>query len=395
MPSFRLTPLLCAAVLLTCTACAPALPSQSSGSPGESSSPAVSQPAPPEPDTEPIPPEVPAPDESSVPAIFVPSTPAQQPPDLPEKPAPEDTAPVPVPTPEPDTLPPQPPTEEDSEMLPPEGPVPEPSQLEPSPGPYDFSQPVPESAAVESDYFADAAFVGDSRSEGFYLYGVKRGKNLSSSGLSVFNLAQKKNFSCNGTRCTALEVLSANEYAKIYLGFGINELGYINADAFYQAYCDIIDAVRACQPRAVVYAQTIAPVNEGRVAATGGAGHLNNDRVRLYNDLIRKASAEKQIPLLDIYSALAVDGSLPADASRDGIHLTGDYCRKQLEYLKTHTVSFDVLYPRPNNETEVPPDEATDIPAPDPVPDTDPDSLLPESNQSPLPAGTDPAASVQ
>lgn len=395
MHSFRLTPLLCAAVLLTCTACTPVQPAQSSVTPDKPFVPAVSQSVLPEPENEPTPPESSTPDESSVPAIFVPSTPAQQPSQLPEKPAPKDTAPTPAPTPEPDTLPPQPPTQEDLEMSSPEEPVPEPSQPEPSPGPYDFSQPVPEGAAVEIGYFADAAFVGDSRSEGFYLYGVKRGKNLSSSGLSVFNLAQKKNFSCNGTRCTALEVLSANEYAKIYLGFGINELGYINADAFYQAYCDIIDAVRACQPQAVVYAQTIAPVNEGRVAATGGAGHLNNDRVRLYNDLIRKAAAEKQLPLLDIYSALAVDGSLPADASRDGVHLTGDYCRKQLEYLKTHTVSFDALYPRPNNETEVPPDEATDTPAPDPVPDTDPDSLLPESNQSPLSAGTDPASSVQ
>ena len=391
MSSFRLTPLLCAAVLLTCTACAPSLPSQSSGSPDKSSAPAVSQSVLPEPEAGSTPPEASVLDEPAVPAIFVPSSPVGQSPEFPEKPSPKDDTPTPAPSPEPNIAPPQP-TQEAPEPSPPEAPEPE---AKPSAGPYNFSQPVPESSAVENDYFSDAAFVGDSRSEGFYLYGVKRGKNLSSSGLSVFNLPQKKSFSYNGTSCTALDVLSANEYAKIYLGFGINELGYINADAFYRSYCDTIDAVRACQPRAVVYAQTIAPVNEGRVAATGGAGHLNNDRVRLYNDLIRKAAAEKQIPLLDIYSALAVDGSLPADASRDGVHLTGDYCRKQLEYLKKHTVSFDALYPRPNTETEVPPNETTDIPVSVPVSDSNADSLLPAADQSSFPAGTDPAPSGQ
>ena len=34
---------------------------------------------------------------------------------------------------------------------------------------YDFSQPAPESPAVDNTYFEDAAFVGDSRTDGFLL----------------------------------------------------------------------------------------------------------------------------------------------------------------------------------------------------------------------------------
>ena len=41
-----------------------------------------------------------------------------------------------------------------------------------------------------------------------------------------------------------------------------------------------------------------------------------------------------------------MDGSLPADASRDGVHLTAPNYRRQLDYLKTHTVAFDTLYPK-------------------------------------------------
>lgn len=359
MLCFRPLLLACAAsALLICTACAPIQPSISA--PPDLSTPVVSQTDGPE--TSLPTPDVPLPEEPSVPALFTPEVSAPEPPVAKE--------PTPPPAQEPAPAPAKP--------VPPDT----------SASDYDFSRPVPERDAVDLSYFSDAAFVGDSRSEGFYLYGVKRGKNLSSSGLSVFTFATKKSFTVDGTRCTALQALSSKEYAKVYLGFGVNELGYINTEKFYQMYCDTIDAVRACQPYAVVYAQTMAPVNESRVAATGGKKHLNNERVRLYNDLIRKAAQEKCVPLLDIYSLLAVEDSLPADASRDGIHINRDYCQKQLDYLKRHTVDFETLYPQP--KPEVPPDETTDTPAADSS--SDPDRLLPPNGESPLPAEADQSA---
>lgn len=366
MPNLRSFLLACAiAGLLICTACA-----STQTLPPASSSPELFRP-----DSS-FPPDEPAPDESSIPAIFIP------------EPAPE-SPPIQQPTPEPEQLVSTPP----APTLPEPEPQPEPVRPpvpDASASDYDFSQPVPEREAVELSYFSDAAFVGDSRSEGFYLYGVKRGKNLSSSGLSVFTFPTKKSFTVNGTHCTALEALSAKEYTKVYLGFGVNELGYINANAFYEAYCETIDAVRSCQPYAVVYAQTMAPVNENQVTATGGKKHLNNERVQLYNDLIRKAAQEKCIPLLDIYSALVVDGSLPAAASRDGIHINREYSQKQLDYLRRHTVDFDTLYPQPKPEVEVPDHETTDLPADGTA---DADSLLPVPDESTVPVESASAAS--
>lgn len=344
----------CAAVLLTCTACTPTRPLPTADASPE---PALSEPVLPAPS---VPEETSSdtslPDEPSVPTLSTP-----------EQPPVKEPAPVKVPEPEPPREKPLPPDAAYSK--------------------YDFSQPVPEREPVDMSYFSTAAFVGDSRSEGFYLYAVKRGKNLSSSGLSVFTFTQKKAFNIGGKSYTGLQALGLKDYERVYLGFGVNELGYVNTEKFYQNYCATIDAVRACQPYAVVYAQTMAPVNEAQVAANGGAKHLNNDRVRLYNDLIRKAAEEKQVPLLDIYSVLAVDGSLPADAGRDGIHIHREYCQKQLDYLMRHTVDFDTLYPQP--EPEVPDNETTDAPADGTA---DADSLLPQPDQSPLPAGSDPAA---
>lgn len=68
---------------------------------------------------------------------------------------------------------------------------------------YDFSQPAPESPAVDNTYFEDAAFVGDSRTDGFLLYsGIGTGTNLTSNGLSIFKLAEKKAITIDGTAYT-------------------------------------------------------------------------------------------------------------------------------------------------------------------------------------------------
>ena len=227
-------------------------------------------------------------------------------------------------------------------------PVPEePQQVQPQAPAYDFSQPAPESEPVDNSYFDDAAFVGDSRTDGFMIYsGIGTGTNLTSNGLSIFKLAEKKAITIDGTAYTLLEALELGEYGKVYLSLGVNELGYYNDEGFYQAYCDAIDAIRACQPDAVIYIQGLIPLNESVVAASGGPSYLTNEHLRVYNGLMQKAAEEKQVVFLDLYSEFANEnGELPEEASKDGVHLKSDYCKQWLEYLKVHTVDFETLYP--------------------------------------------------
>ena len=216
---------------------------------------------------------------------------------------------------------------------------------------YDFSQPVPEREAVDNSYFADAAFVGDSRTDGFLIYsGIGCGENLTSNGLSIFKLAEKKAIKRDGVSYTLLEALALKEYGKVYLSLGVNELGVYDDEGFYQAYCDAIDAIRAAQPNAVIYIQGLIPLNEDVIRATNGASYLKNDHLLVYNHLMKQAAQEKQVAFLDLNSQFADEtGQLPADASKDGVHLRSDYCKQWLEYLKTHTVDYKTLYP----DTEV------------------------------------------
>lgn len=213
--------------------------------------------------------------------------------------------------------------------------------------PYDFSQPAPEGEAVDQSYFDDAAFVGDSRTDGFMLYsGIGTGSNLTSNGLSIFRLSEKKALTINGEKYTLMEALALEEYGKVYLSLGVNELGYNNDKGFYRSYCAAIDEIRRLQPRAVIYIQGLIPVNEGQVMASSGHDYLTNDHLRVYNDLLRQAAEEKQVVYLDLYSEFVDEnGSLPEDASRDGVHLKKEPCQRWLDYLKTHTVDFDTLYP--------------------------------------------------
>ena len=109
---------------------------------------------------------------------------------------------------------------------------------------------------------------------------------------------------------------------------------------------DAIDAIRACQPNAVIYIQGLIPLNEDVIAATGGASYLTNEHLRVYNDLMQQVAEEKQVVFLDLEPEFTgPDGQLPADASNDGVHLKKAYCQAWLEYLKTHTVSYETLYP--------------------------------------------------
>ena len=97
----------------------------------------------------------------------------------------------------------------------------------------------------------------------------------------------------------------------------------------------------------MIYIQNLIPLNEGQIEEyNGNKFELTNERLRVYNDLIRQVAEEKQVVLLDLYTEFVDENDeLPREASRDGVHLVKESCQHWLEYLKTHTVDLDTLYP--------------------------------------------------
>lgn len=214
-------------------------------------------------------------------------------------------------------------------------PTPVPSAAPEEEAAYDYAAPVPESDAVEDAWFADAAFIGDSRTEGLVLYTtLKPGGTFAYRGLNVQSARTDRVIKVDGGKYTAVEALKRGAFAKVYLSLGVNELGWYNNERYYQNYADLIDLVRAAQPDAEIYLQTLIPVTAEKSAAS----YINNPTILVYNDLIKTLAEEKQAYLVDVWSAFAdKDGALPAEGSVDGVHLTKAYYARWLDCLKTHT----------------------------------------------------------
>ena len=235
-------------------------------------------------------------------------------------------------------------------VLPPEvgeTPVPTP---EPTPTPvpaFDFTQPAPETAAVEDDWFSDAVFIGDSRTDGLRLYSGIRGADfLAYKSLMIFHVVgndrvDQKAVPLNGVgdKKTVLEWLDEKQYAKVYLMFGVNELGYGDDGAFTDAFSRTVDEIRARQPEAVLYIQSLVPIEPEKAHKTNPASWLNNDNVARYNGLLRQVCADKGVVYVDVAAALVnEDGNLPPEGTTDGIHFTRSWYEKWYACLKTHTV---------------------------------------------------------
>lgn len=207
---------------------------------------------------------------------------------------------------------------------------------------FSFTQPVPQSDPVDMDYFSDALFIGDSRTDGLQIYsGIKGATFYCYKGLNIFDVSKRQVVEMNGGKYTVVEALQRGpQYKKIYISLGINELGYPGTDSFYKAFKSFLEEVKAAQPDAIIYLQNLVPVNPEICAQKNQPSYVNNDRVADFNSVFPKLAVECQAALVDVKSALSdANGILPAEATVDGVHYTKAWYQKWLEYLMCHTVT--------------------------------------------------------
>lgn len=229
-------------------------------------------------------------------------------------------------------------------------PVPTPTPApEPTPEPavpFDFTQPVPESAPVETGYFDDAVFIGDSRTDGLKLYGGVDGADfIQHTGISVFDVGTKEVIRIDGEKYTVLQALTLKQYKKIYLMLGVNELGYNHDEGFRQEYAGFVDKLRELQPDAILYLQNLVSINPDKAKANDQPYYVTNEKIADYNTIIADIAADKHAALVDVNAALVgEDGILPREGTTDGVHFTKDYYVKWYDYLKIHAVDADAYW---------------------------------------------------
>lgn len=196
---------------------------------------------------------------------------------------------------------------------------------------------------VEDDYFADALFIGDSRTVGMYEYGGLQDISTfyASTGLSVHKLFTAKIVEVPGQKkkITVEEALSNRQFAKIYLMIGINEMGTGTAEGFLEKYAESVAHIRELQPDAVIYLQSIMQVTAER---SGQGDYVTNEGIDIRNEGIAALADNEKIFYLDVNEAVCdEEGVMVPDYTYDGVHLKAQYLSLWKDYLKTHAVAFD------------------------------------------------------
>lgn len=202
--------------------------------------------------------------------------------------------------------------------------------------------PVPESEPVEDIYFDDIAFLGDSRTEGFQMYsGLKTGTYYYSVGATVESVFSKAVDTPAG-KMPLLDAMAEEDFGKIYVMLGVNELGWSKTETFHDQYAKVIDRLRADHPDAEIVLQSLLPVSAKQEEKKS---YVNNGRISLYNEVIYGLAEEKGCDYLNVAEAVTDEnGCLRAEWNSDGVHLNVKGCQAWLDYLRTHPVG----------ETEVP-----------------------------------------
>lgn len=202
-----------------------------------------------------------------------------------------------------------------------------------------------EQSPVTDDYFDDAVIIGNSLIVGMQKVGILPATYYANIGLSVRQFFEKTFLPApdNGTSelVTVAEALARDDsFGKVYLMFGINELGWDNLDSFVSYYETIIDTILTIRPDAVIYVQTILPINESIYRLSGNAfSYCSNARIRQFNEAIAEIAESRHVVLLTPGEILTDDdGQLQADATTDGVHLSRPYLEMWKDYLVTHTV---------------------------------------------------------
>ena len=194
----------------------------------------------------------------------------------------------------------------------------------------------PPESMVEESWFDDAAFIGNSRTEGLANYdGLGGAAYYALKGLMVSTVGTKPAVRIGNEKVSVMQALRRNKFKKVYVMLGINELGWSSFQTFVDDYGTMVDEIKEDQPGAAVYLQSILPVTEKE---SESSTIYTNRKIDDYNEAIQKIAEQKEVRYLAVGSALSdSSGCLPAGASADGIHLNAEYCGKWCDYLRSHT----------------------------------------------------------
>ena len=205
-----------------------------------------------------------------------------------------------------------------------------------TPTPTTTEPPGPTMMTVDDHYFDDALFLGDSRTDGLFLYstpGDCKHYPFPATSLTIFKAMDAEDEEHRYGYSSTRELLKGEKFGKIYMMFGINECGY-DTTVFADKYKEVVEEIRSLQPDALIYIQSICYVTQNHEAKYPVFATSN---IKEKNEAIKQLANDVDIFYLEVNDALN-DGTdhLPSDYTGDGAHLKANCYRYWHDYLLEH-----------------------------------------------------------
>ncbi|MBR0090464.1 MAG: hypothetical protein IJP92_02080 [Lachnospiraceae bacterium] len=192
--------------------------------------------------------------------------------------------------------------------------------------PVPVTLPEPAGAAAQDAYYADALFIGDSRTVGLSQYVPALDAQATfycQTSMTIFNAMSTPCARIDGQNLTIDQALQYRRFGKIYIMLGINEIGS-DTNQFIGAYDGVLRRLRELQPDAVIYVQSIMHVSDKKQRSqplyNNNTVNIRNERLKALCDGARTIWLDTNILLDD------ENGCLSEEHTFDGAHLiAGSY----------------------------------------------------------------------
>lgn len=204
---------------------------------------------------------------------------------------------------------------------------------------YDYTEPVPASAAVNDEYFEDALIAGDSRVGSLYLFSDLRDKGAeiwyttSISLWRIYDVAPDE-----GSDKPMFDLIMDTDRHNIYILIGINEIRNSNFDAWGEEFSSVIDELQTKHAKDSIYLiLNYQPRGLSNIDSASLFEHVNEQNSRL-----KQIAEAKRIYYIDISDEMSdSSGLINDDIVWDGLHFNISGAKQFADYLARHVVRED------------------------------------------------------
>lgn len=189
---------------------------------------------------------------------------------------------------------------------------------------------------ADSTYFDDALFIGDSRTVGLYEYGgLGNAEVFADTGMSIYKLFDKEFVLQSGEGVTLEAALGKEQFGKIYIMLGINELGY-DFEQTLQRFSDTIETIRMYQPDAYIFIQANLHITKEKAEESE---YFTNENIDRYNEAISELADNEKIFYLDVNPLYDdEEGCLSKEFTADHAHIMGKYYAGWVDFILQNAV---------------------------------------------------------